>query len=75
VQKGNIVEFTKKLIEMLKGTLGEKGDYAPDQNLWIENPWCGDTEGGFYSTYEINYDELEKVIDAWIAEQFPQIKE
>lgn len=55
----------------LKEHLGD-GRFSHERPYWIEHDWCGDTEGGFYSEYEIDYEVLEVEMDAWIAQTFPK---
>lgn len=59
------------IVAWLKEKLGD-GRYDHAKPFWIEHDWCGDTQGGFHSEYEINYEALEVEMDAWIAATFPK---
>jgi hypothetical protein len=62
----------KLIIEWLRQKLGEGICDDKDNKFWIEHGYAfGSTESGFDSGYEINYDELEREMDAWIKETFP----
>jgi len=64
----------KLIIQWLKSKLGD--DYIPRGNkLYLEHDCAfGDTEGGFFSAYTIDYEALEKEMDKWIEETFPKEK-
>ena len=57
------------IVAWLKEKLGD-GRSDQEKHIWVEHDWCGDTEGGFYSEYSIDYEALEVEMDAWIKETF-----
>lgn len=59
-------ELFKQIAEALKLRLREKKD------SWAAvNDWNGDTEAGFYTTTEIDMEELDAQIDA-LCEEFAE---
>ena len=62
----------KSIVAWLKVTLGDH-DTKLNRAYWIEDSFAhGDTIGGFYPEYTINYEKLEENMDAWIAETFAE---
>lgn len=58
----------KAIVAWLQEKLGD--DYDPEDNkFWCEHSMCGSTQN-LHSEFTINYTELEKEMDAWIAETF-----
>jgi hypothetical protein len=53
------------LKEALTQLLSRILDKDSDDSVWDRNSWNGDTEIGFYTTYELNMDKLNSEIDAF----------
>lgn len=53
----------KDIFEKLKAHLRKK-----QSNYLVHNSWLGDTEGGFYSTDEFDFNKLCEEIDAFSLE-------
>jgi hypothetical protein len=52
--------------------LQDKLEQQRDNPLWSEDKYgSGNTEIGFDSTFELDYEALAAEIDKWIAENYP----
>ena len=52
-----------EMVKVLKEKLG-----LDLEDAIIENDWCGDTESGFYTEYEVDMEKLNEEIDRFSYE-------
>ena len=65
------MSFSAELTKWLKKKVGHYNrlcDEPADESVCLERYWCGCTETGFYSEWEINWEELERQMDEFIKE-------
>lgn len=64
---------SKDIVAWLKKGLGSYLtvlEHPVNEALFKKQEYCGDTEGGFHTEYELDYEALEIEMDKWISQTF-----